>query len=279
MEAEAAPVSKKRKAEDDNNNKSKTPAKKGKESASVFIGGLSFSTEESSLKSFLTSNGLKPSSVRIISRDGQSKGFGYADFDSKEEAKKCIELTGSELDGRSIRCDNADSKPTTPGSGRGGSARGGRGSDRGRGGFGSGGRGGGNFDNDTPTKLLMIKNLSFHTDNDSLASAFSEANDARVVKDRETGKSRGFAFVEYNDVESATKAKNAMNQKDLDGRNINIVFAAPKESFGGGRGSDRGRGGRGGRGGSRGRGSPSVGNKGSIQKFEGSKLTFNDDSE
>merc|ERR1719369_514489 len=135
----------------------------------------------------------------------------------------------------------------------------------------------------------MIKNLSWNTDNDSLGNVFSDASDARVCMDRETGNSRGFAFVEYNDVESATKARESYQGKDIDGRNVNIVFATPRESFGGGRGGSggdgRGRGGggrgrgfgSGGRGGS-GRGA-SAANKGSIQKFEGAKLTFDNDSD
>merc|ERR1719369_2689077 len=126
----------------------------------------------------------------------------------------------------------------------------------------------------------MIKNLAWNTDNDSLGNVFSDGSDARVCMDRETGNSRGFAFVEYNDVESATKARESYQGKDIDGRNVNIVFATPRESFGGGRfgsgGGGRGSGGRG-RGGS-GRGA-SAANKGSIQKFEGAKLTFDEDSD
>merc|ERR1712013_965437 len=139
-------------------------------------------------------------------------------------------------------------------------------------------------------KLLMIKNLSWNTDNDSLYSVFSDASDARVCMDRETGNSRGFAFVEYNDVDAAKKARESNQGADIDGRNVNIVFATPRESFtpgggGSGRGGfgrggsgGRGRGGRGGRGGSAPRGG-SAANKGSIQKFEGAKLTFDNDSD
>lgn len=277
---------KKRKAEENDENGFKTPAKKFKEPVSVFIGGLSFSTDEDGLKKCLEDYEVEVTSLRIINRDGQSKGFGYADFESKEDAQKLIDLTEQiELDGRTLRFDVASNRPN--------SASGGRGSGRGRGGFGSGGRGGfrsagrggrggrgsggaGRFDNETPTKLLMVKNLSFDTDNSSLASAFSTANDARVVMDKETRKSRGFAFVEFDDVETAKKARDEMNGQDLDGRNVNIVFATPRESFSGG-GRGRGSSGRGGRGGGRGgRGGAPASNKGTIQRFEGSKLTFDD---
>jgi len=222
-----------------------------------------------------------------MKRDGESRGFGYVDFESQEEADKCYNLENPTCDGRTLRFDAASQR--TPGSGRGG-GRGGGGfsGGRGRGGF-SGGRGGGggfNRDNETPTKLLLVKNLSYDTGNESLMSKFHGANDARVLKDRETGRPRGLAFVEFDTVEQATAAHKKMSGKEIDGRSVNIVYAVPKEQFqgggggggfSGGRGGGRGRGGggrgRGGRGGGRG-GTPA--NKGSIQKFEGSKLTFND---
>ena len=268
------------------------------EKVSVFIGGLSYNTEQDGLLNFLKENGVEPLDVRIISTDGQSRGFGYADFDSKEECDKCMELSGYELDGRSIRCNPADARPSPGGRGGGGrgGGRGGRGGGYGSGGGGygsggggygsggrgrggGGGRGGGSTFDDTPTKLLMVKNLSWNTDNDSLSGVFTNASDARVVKDKETGKSRGFAFVEFEDVATATKARDKMVGKDIDGRSVNIVFATPRESFRGGRGGSgggRGRGFSGGRGSSGGRGRGVAANKGSIQKFEGEKLTFED---
>merc|ERR1712048_1108049 len=107
--------------------------------------------------------------------------------------------------------------------------------------------------------------------------------------DRETGNSRGFAFVEYGDVESAKEGHKKMLGKELDGRAVNVIYATPKEdmpSGGGGRGGGRGRGGdrggrgRGGRGGrGNGRGGAIAANKGTIQNFEGSKLTFDNDSD
>merc|ERR1712048_163513 len=96
--------------------------------------------------------------------------------------------------------------------------------------------------------------------------------------DRETGNSRGFAFVEYGDVESAKEGHKKMLGKELDGRAVNVIYATPKEDMpsGGGRGGGRGRGGdRGGNG----RGGAIAANKGTIQNFEGSKLTFDNDSD
>jgi len=180
-------------------------------SFTVYIGGLSYSTEEEGLKTFLSDNGVNPVDVRIVSRDGQSKGFGYADFDSKEEFDKCIALNGMELDQRTLRCNEADKKPAAGGqrSGGGGASR-------------------SNFDNETPSKLLMVKNLSWSTDDDSLYSVFPDACVARVCRFSDTGKSRGFAFVEFNDVDAATKAREDRNGREIDGREVNIVFAEPR---------------------------------------------------
>ena len=286
----------KRKA-DDAADVGETPAKQVKsdgEPCSVFVGSLSWNTTDETLKAFCDENGINTTGCRVVMdrESGRSRGFGYCDFTSSDEAKKLLDLTGSELDGREIRCDMSSG---TPGGGRGGNRGGrGRGTPRGRGGRGGTPGSGQQYDNETPTKLLMVKNLSYDTDNDSLAAAFPGANDARVVYDRETQKPRGFAFVEFDDVEQAKKARSKMLGKDLDGRNINVVFATPKSDFQGGRGGrggggfrggsgGRGSGGRGGRGGGRGRGAPRGGfkaaaaNKGAIQNFEGSKLTFNDD--
>jgi len=223
----------------------------GENEFSVFIGGLPYSTEAESLKEFLKTNVVEPVGVRIIyDRDGKSRGFGYADFDSKEESEKCIELSGQELDGRTLRCNPADAKPSTQGGrsgqgGRGGERAGrGTGGDRGvRGGAVRGeGRGGGNFDNETPTKCLMIKNLNFDTDNDGLERCFADAKEAHVVWDRHSGKSRGFGFVEFDDIETATNVREELNGTEIDGRAVNIVFAKPRENIGGGRGGFGGRG-------------------------------------
>jgi len=196
-------------------------------SFTVYIGGLSYSTEVEKLESFLADNSVNPSSVRIISRDGESKGFGYADFDNREDSEKCIaNINGLELDGRTIRCNEADAKPSG-GGGRGGfrGGRGGRGRGRGGGGFGGQRE---QFDNETPTKLLMVRNLSWGTDNDALYGLFPDSNDARVCRFSDTGKSRGFAFVEFNDVETATKAREDHNGKEVDGRELQIIFAEPR---------------------------------------------------
>ena len=105
---------------------------------------------------------------------------------------------------------------------------------------------------------LFVGNLSFNTTEESLMAAFKEFGEvveARLMTERETGRSRGFAFVEMATAEAATKAIEEMNGAVLDGRPLRVNEAeARPERGGGGGGGFRGGGGGGGRGGDRGGG-------------------------
>jgi RNA recognition motif-containing protein len=75
------------------------------------------------------------------------------------------------------------------------------------------------------TTRLFIGGLSWGTTDESLAAAFAVHGtvvDARVIYDRETGRSRGFGFVTFADPEEAALAVRAMNGADLDGRAIRV---------------------------------------------------------
>ena len=79
---------------------------------------------------------------------------------------------------------------------------------------------------------IYIGNLSWDINTDQLKEAFEEYGDvvdAIVVTDRQTGRSRGFGFVEYKEAEAAQKAIDAMNGKELDGRELVVNFAKEKE--------------------------------------------------
>ncbi|HEY6186129.1 MAG TPA: RNA-binding protein [Pyrinomonadaceae bacterium] len=110
---------------------------------------------------------------------------------------------------------------------------------------------------------LYVGNLSFQTSSDDLQELFAQAGtveSASVVEDRETGRSRGFGFVEMASKEEGEKAIEQFNGKELNGRNLNVNEARPREDRGGGGG---GRGGFGGnRGGGGGRGGGFGGNRG-----------------
>jgi RNA recognition motif-containing protein len=97
---------------------------------------------------------------------------------------------------------------------------------------------------------IYVGNLSFNTSTQDLEDLFGEfgtVQSANIIEDRETGRSRGFAFVEMSSNEEAQAAISALNGKDMDGRSLTVNEAKPREE-GGGRGGNRGGGG-GGRGG------------------------------
>jgi cold-inducible RNA-binding protein len=82
-------------------------------------------------------------------------------------------------------------------------------------------------------KKLYVGNLSYDTTESSLESLFSQAGEvveAAVVTDRETGRSRGFGFVEMADEAGAAAAIEQFNGKELDGRTIRVDEARPRRS-------------------------------------------------
>ena len=110
---------------------------------------------------------------------------------------------------------------------------------------------------------LYVGNLSFQTSSEDLQQLFSQAGtveSASVVEDRETGRSRGFGFVEMSTNEEGQAAIQQFNGKDFNGRNLTVNEARPREDRGGSRGG--GGGGRGGFGGGGGGGRGGYGGGG-----------------
>jgi cold-inducible RNA-binding protein len=98
-------------------------------------------------------------------------------------------------------------------------------------------------------KKLYVGNLSYDvTDSvlEQMCAAYGTVESAQVIMDRDTGRSKGFGFVEMKTDQEAQAAIAALNGKQSDGRALTVNEARPKESGGGG-----GRGGRGGYGGGR----------------------------
>ena len=97
---------------------------------------------------------------------------------------------------------------------------------------------------------LYVGNLPFSATDDSLREMFGQAGQvesARIITDRDTGRSKGFGFVEMSTEQEASEAINRFNGTELDGRSLTVNEArpmAPREGGGGGRGGHRGGGGR-----------------------------------
>lgn len=93
-------------------------------------------------------------------------------------------------------------------------------------------------------KKLYVGNLAYSVTSEALEQMFLEfgaVTSAQVIQDRETGRSKGFGFVEMQADDAAQRAINGMHEKQLDGRSLTVNEAKPRESGGGG-----GRGGYGG---------------------------------
>ena len=105
-------------------------------------------------------------------------------------------------------------------------------------------------------KNIFVGNLSFNTGEDELRQIFEsygQVDRVSIMTDRDTGRSRGFGFVEMASNEDGEKAIAALNGQQVGGRTLNVNEARPKTERGGGGGGGRDRGDRGGRGGGGGR--------------------------
>lgn len=104
-------------------------------------------------------------------------------------------------------------------------------------------------------KKLYVGNLSYgigDSDLEQIFAAHGDVRSAQVIVDRDTGRSKGFGFVEMGSDEEAQAAISALNGREIGGRTLTVNEARPREEGGGGRG--RGGFGGGGGGGGRGRG-------------------------
>ncbi|KAJ4382868.1 hypothetical protein N0V86_002093 [Didymella sp. IMI 355093] len=115
---------------------------------------------------------------------------------------------------------------------------------------------------------LFVGGLAWHTDDTTLRSKFEEfgqVEEAVVVKDRDTGRSRGFGFVRFSTDAEADTAMQNMNNVEFDGRTVRVDKASDRAGGGGGRGGFGGGYGRGGGGGYSGGGGRGYGGQGGGQ--------------
>ena len=89
---------------------------------------------------------------------------------------------------------------------------------------------------------IYVGNLSFDATEADVENAFAEYGDVKsvnIVKDRDTGRSRGFAFVEMHDKQSGEQAIEGLNDQQIAGRPVTVNEARPRENRGGGGGRGR----------------------------------------
>jgi RNA recognition motif-containing protein len=84
---------------------------------------------------------------------------------------------------------------------------------------------------------MYVSNLSFHTTDEDLRKLFTQygtVSSAKVITDRETGRSRGFGFVEMESTKEANEAMKNLDNKEIEGRPISVTVARERESRGSG---------------------------------------------
>jgi RNA recognition motif-containing protein len=87
-------------------------------------------------------------------------------------------------------------------------------------------------------KKLYVGNLAYSVTSESLEQMFLEFGSvvsAQVIQDRDTGRSKGFGFVEMQSEDAAQQAINGMHEREVDGRSLTVNEAKPRGGFGGGR--------------------------------------------
>ncbi|KAL8125974.1 hypothetical protein AgCh_013318 [Apium graveolens] len=161
----------------------------------IFVGNLPFSCDSATLAGLFESSGnVEMVEVIYDKISGRSRGFGFVTMSSMEEVQAAVEqFNGHELDGRPLRVNAGPPPPREDNPFR--APR-------------SGGR---SFDN---TNRVYVGNLAWGVDNLALETLFSEQGkvlEAKVVYDRESGRSRGFGFVTYGSANEVNRAIDSLN--------------------------------------------------------------------
>jgi nucleolin len=193
---------------------------------SVYVGGLPRDASEGALQEVFAKCG-DIVSVRVLMdrATGQPRGFGYVDFATSEAAEAALAMDGSSLgESEPIKVDRAGPRPAmTP------------------------------RKPSEPSSTLYVGNLPFEVTERTLRQLFdTEEGDVtavRLAQDRETGRPKGFAHIQFASTEAAQRAFESVNGQELEGRKLRMDYSSPSPS-GSRDGRSSGFSGRGGGGGS-----------------------------
>ncbi|KAI3901994.1 hypothetical protein MKX01_040397 [Papaver californicum] len=182
----------------------------------IFVGNLPFNVESADLAELFEQSGTVEMVEVIYDKiSGRSRGFGFVTMSSTDEVKAAVEqFNGYEIDGRQLRVNSGPPPPKDDYSSR--PPR-------------IGGGGGGGFDS---SNRCYVGNLSWGVDDLALETLFNEQGkvlEAKVVYDRETGRSRGFGFVTYGSAEEVQGAIDSLDGADLNGRSIRVSVAEARQ--------------------------------------------------
>uniref|UniRef100_A0A1J3FEA5 RNA-binding protein CP29B, chloroplastic n=1 Tax=Noccaea caerulescens TaxID=107243 RepID=A0A1J3FEA5_NOCCA len=197
----------------------------------LFVGNLPFNVDSAQLAQLFEGAGnVEMVEVIYDKVTGRSRGFGFVTMSSVSEVEAAAQqFNGYELDGRPLRVNAGPPPPKRED----GFSRGPR-SSFGSSGSGYGGGGGGSAGSGN---RCYVGNLSWGVDDMALENLFGEQGkvvEARVIYDRDSGRSKGFGFVTYNSAKEVQNAIRTLNGADLDGRQIRVSEAEarpPRRQF------------------------------------------------
>ncbi|KAJ0564053.1 putative RNA recognition motif domain, nucleotide-binding alpha-beta plait domain superfamily [Helianthus annuus] len=179
------------------------------EDAKIFVGNLPYDLDSEKLAELFSSSGVVEIAEVIYNRDTeQSRGFGFVTMSTVEEAEKAVDtFNGYDLSGRLLTVNKAAPRGSQP-----------------------------ERRVVASSFKIYVGNLAWQVDNGQLEQAFSEHGkvvDARVIYDRETGRSRGFGFVTMASETEMNDAIAALDGQSLDGRaiRVNVAEDRPKRTF------------------------------------------------
>ncbi|XP_011048542.1 PREDICTED: ribonucleoprotein At2g37220, chloroplastic-like [Populus euphratica] len=179
----------------------------------LFVGNLPFNVSSAQLADLFKSAGnVEMVEVKYDKVTGRSRGFGFVTMSTIEEVEAASQqFNGFELDGRPLRVNSGPPPQRETSFSRGPGARGGETIDS--------------------SNRVYVGNLSWNVDSSALETLFREKGkvmDARVVFDRDSGRSKGFGFVTYSSAEEVEDAVDSLNGIELDGRAIRVSVAEAK---------------------------------------------------
>ncbi|KAI8356903.1 hypothetical protein B0O80DRAFT_496643 [Mortierella sp. GBAus27b] len=197
------------------------PGRKGE--FGIWIGNLSFLTTDKSLRHFfkgvggdITRVNMPAGPHKANSKRSNNKGFAYVDFASKEAQKNAIELSDTFLDGRKVLIKSSDSYQGRPAVSKATlldqSAK----------------------QKHSASPTLFIGNLSFQTDKKDLEKLFEDCGEIRKVRMatfEDSGKCKGFAYIDYMSPESAAKALTDPKKHFLLGRKLKVEYASEEATL------------------------------------------------
>ncbi|KZT66986.1 hypothetical protein DAEQUDRAFT_758403 [Daedalea quercina L-15889] len=193
----------------------------------IFVGRLSWNVDNDWLaQEFAECGEVVEARVQMDRNTGKSRGFAYVTFATAEAVEAALQLNGKEIDGRPVNIDKSTPKP--PAERRDARAKA----------FGD--------TQGPPSTVLFVGSLSWDATEDMLWETFTEYGEVKSVRvptDRETGRPKGFGYIEFSDVDSATKALEGAAGTEIAGRAIRLDYSERRDG-----GATRGFGDRGGRG-------------------------------